>query len=462
MVYPHAASIFALAALCTPSLAMPQVGTPRAPQRYTIHNIGTLSSDPALAVRAKTINNHGHVHGENDLPAPPGSGKTHGYVWNGHTMQHIYPLSPSVCWGGDMNDAGQCVGYSFAPANTLHAYLWDSGTTQDTHIGTQSFSKEEGINADGVGCGSFSAMIPGYMVSQFRPFISDHAGNWMDIGTFGGGTGFAYDINDHMSVVGSARDANEKPHPFIWNAASGMQNLGNLGGTFATPRSINNFDEVVGLSDNAAGDYRAFHWANGSMTDLATLGGTSAEAKGINDHGAIVGNSTDATGAQVACLWPDPSSPPINLQSALRHSSPWTLTGAKSINELGEICGTGYYRGNKRTYRLTPVVNHNRLSGAQPGIAGQDNTLFGLGFTPNAMVEIAYGFARGRTASSTCPGASYGIANAQVLTTTQADSDGRITVTVSIPKSWIGAVVFTQALDMSPCVTGEVCEQILR
>lgn len=430
-------------------------------RRYSIQDVGSLSTDPSHGVRAFEINNLGHVHGENDLPAPAGQGKINAYWWNAHAQEKIYPIAPALSFGGSVNDAGQCVGYSTTALGDLHAHFWDSGMTQDVHVGPLSFSKATDVNVDGVLCGIYSTFIPGYIVSQFRPYVGDAQGNWLDIGTLGGGGGFAYALNDHMHVVGTAKDASESMRPFLWDPSTGMQDLGSLGG-FTTPRDLDNFDRVVGMSANAAGEYRAFLWQAGGMSELPTLGGSAGDAKAINDHGVAVGNSTDGGGVQHATLWPAGAASPVKLQDAIRPGTSWVLTGASGINELGEICGTGKVNGVQRAYRLTPLVRGNRLSGARPGITGRDNTLHGLGFEPGATISVAYGLAPGRTAAPGCTGQFYSIQNAQVLLNTVADADGRIAVTFNLPSSLAGTQILVQALDMGRCIMGEVRSQLLQ
>jgi len=446
---------------CNLARAQGPLASKASAQRYSIADIGSLSTDPSHGVRAFEINNRGQVHGENDLPAPPGQGKINAYWWNGHAQEKIYPLAPALSFGGSMNDAGQCVGYSTTALGDLHAHFWESGTTQDVHVGPLSFSKATDINVDALLCGTYSVFIPGYIVSQFRPYVSDTQGNWLDIGTFGGGGGYAHGLNDHMHVIGTAKDGNESMRPFLWNPSTGMQDLGDFGG-FTTPRDLDNFDRVVGVSANPAGEYRAFLWQMGVINELPTLGGSAGDAKAINDHGVVVGNSTDSWEVQCATLWPGGTAGPVKLQDAIRPGTSWVLTGASGINELGEICGTGKLNGIQRAYRLTPLVRGSRLSGAQPGISGQMNTLYGLGFEPGATISVAYGFAPGRTAAAGCSGQFYSIQNAQVLLNAVADVDGRIAVTFNLPSNLAGTQVRVQALDMGRCVMGEVRSQLLQ
>ena len=75
-----------------------------------------------------------------------------------------------------------------------------------------------------------------------------------------------------------------------------MKDLGTLGGTSSSARDINDLGQVVGESQ-IAGDteMHAFLFTNGEMKDLGTLGGTMSTACGINNKGEVVGYSTFRT-----------------------------------------------------------------------------------------------------------------------------------------------------------------------
>jgi probable HAF family extracellular repeat protein len=61
-----------------------------------------------------------------------------------------------------------------------------------------------------------------------------------------------------------------------------VTDLGTLGGLSAQAYDINESGEVVGYSTTAASQGHAFLWRNGMMTDLGTLSGTQAVANAIN------------------------------------------------------------------------------------------------------------------------------------------------------------------------------------
>jgi probable HAF family extracellular repeat protein len=175
------------------------------------------------------------------------------------------------------------------------------------------------------------------------------------LGTLGGTSSVAYDINDHGSVVGSADDSLGRTRAALWGN-SGPVDLGALsGGGWTAAKQINDLGQmvlwgdplgvaynraafwngdlsspvvalgtfggneswayglndngfVVGSADEANGTYHAFVWDGAGMTDLGTLGGFYSSAYAINDQGIIVGFAGDATGTYHAVEWviPEP------------------------------------------------------------------------------------------------------------------------------------------------------------
>ena len=71
-----------------------------------------------------------------------------------------------------------------------------------------------------------------------------------------------------------------------------LVDLGTLGGATSEAFDVNNLGDVVGTAATAAGQSHAFLFRNGRMVDLGTLaGGTASQASAISDGGVIVGTS---------------------------------------------------------------------------------------------------------------------------------------------------------------------------
>lgn len=127
-------------------------------------------------------------------------------------------------------------------------------------------------------------------------------GTMIDLGTLPDDTrSVANGINNQGQVVGASYAYSGDEHAFIWDNGV-MTDLGTLSGRMSLARGINNHKQVVGWSYTSSGDH-AFIWDNGIMTDLGTLGGNEADAYEINNRGQVVGMSTLTSGEAHATLW---------------------------------------------------------------------------------------------------------------------------------------------------------------
>lgn len=114
-----------------------------------------------------------------------------------------------------------------------------------------------------------------------------------DLGTLGGPSSFARDVNESGQIVGESSTANGETHAFIFTPWVGrMVDLGTLGGSFSQARGIADRGLVTGSSSLASGETRAFVWEQGRMTALPPLNGAPfSEGIDVNDSGVVVGQS---------------------------------------------------------------------------------------------------------------------------------------------------------------------------
>ncbi len=113
--------------------------------------------------------------------------------------------------------------------------------------------------------------------------------------------------------------------------------LGTLGGEESQAYDINSSGLIVGWAEDAHRQRRAF-LTLGELQDLGTLGGHTAEAHAISDAGQIAGLSAIAGGASHACLWDGGGITDLG-----------TLGGANSvaegINNLRQVVGASEIDG---------------------------------------------------------------------------------------------------------------------
>jgi probable HAF family extracellular repeat protein len=168
------------------------------------------------------------------------------------------------------------------------------------------------------------------------PFLYKN-GNMVILGT---GVGSPSGINDQGDVTGTASSGGNVSYAFLYHDGK-MMDLGTLpGAVMSSGAAINNAMQITGQSSSA--DYlfsHAFLWSKGKMIDLGVLpNGTVSDGLGINAWGDVVG-----TADSQAFLYSHGQM--HNLNDMIPSNSGWSLRGARSINDRGDIVGTGYING---------------------------------------------------------------------------------------------------------------------
>ncbi len=244
------------------------------------------------------------------------------------------PVFPGVT----LNDRGEVIAQ--ASTNTLDPdpglqddFIWHgilSGASGAVHdLGAlpginQSFPS--GISANGLIAGfSTNGQIDALTgFPELRAVSWDAKQSIIDLGTLGGNTSIASQVNSRGVVVGFATNATaenadiaqfffgtpaaQQVRGFVWKDGS-MRDLGTLGGNDAGAILVNESGEVCGISATGTQNNETtglptihpFLWKDGKMQDLGSRGGTIAItgsfANGpfgrvMNERGDVVGTST--------------------------------------------------------------------------------------------------------------------------------------------------------------------------
>lgn len=259
-----------------------------------------------------------------------------------------------------INDKGQAAGWRMEIDDMgfhQYAFYTQSNSTSFTYINT--FGKDaraNAINNNGQVVGSSG----GYLME--RAFITEpNSIDAIDLGTLGGASSSANDINVGGQVVGESKVASGQTHAFVTGADGlNMTDIGTLGGSGSSGKAINASGQVVGSSDVADGVSHAFLYQTGNfgMIDLGTLGGRDSGANDINVSGQIVGWS-NLTGSinRRAFIAEANGGEMVDLNSfvdltTLGYGDSFYFAEAFGINDLGQILVKDSWYG---VALLTPI-----------------------------------------------------------------------------------------------------------
>lgn len=182
----------------------------------------------------------------------------------------------------------------------------------------------------------------------------------------------ALSINAAGNILGDACDADfVECHAAFWaRSASTPVALASPGGEFiytdvalssaqTTSCGLNNAGSMVGYAYNSDfSETRAVFWARHSSPAVilsTTVQFPNGTAEGISDNGHIVGTAYNSDFSDShAFMWPNSNSPGIDLNTLIPSDSGWELEIARSVNNHGQITGTGFLNGINHAYVLIP------------------------------------------------------------------------------------------------------------
>ena len=165
-----------------------------------------------------------------------------------------------------------------------------------------------------------------------RAFLWD--GSTLDLGTFGGSTSVANDLNDLDQVTGYSSAVGDEVYRAFLGIGNTLFNLGSLGGAVSAGTAINENGAVAGYSyvSQVSANFHAIISQNGALTDLGTLGGALSSAIDINDFGEVAGDSNVTGDLTSHAFFYDGVMHDVGALGG-------TFSSANDLNNLGQLTG---------------------------------------------------------------------------------------------------------------------------
>ena len=250
-----------------------------------------------------------------------------------------------------------------------------------TDLGTLGGQFSDAFGIDNISSDPASVHIVGRSTTAagfLRAFVWTAPGPMIDLGTLGGNSGVALEINNHGQVVGQSEDASGERWAVVWtNTGSDwvIENLGTLSGACdpaflacAIARGINNGSAgdpatiaIAGSSESDLPD-RPFHavvWTKAvtgwAIQDLGTLpGDTSSVAIDVNDAGDVVGLSQNSVTAVTRAFLRNAATGTMLELSGLGGDETYAL----KINNTSDVAGLSRdVSGNRHAVRWRSATN---------------------------------------------------------------------------------------------------------
>lgn len=388
----------AVLVLLAGAIAYPQAALPN----FEVTDLGIL---PGFEVsQATAISSNGAVTGYSSnagfqLYGTTANGYSQGWIWANGTLTPIAPNGQYSIIPLGINKAGLVVGATATLAG-IGSFFYQNGTYfSATQPALMQLQADVAISVNDAGqiplltnpaAGNEGAALWNNASGILTPLQPPSGGTFL----------IAYGISGNGQVAGVAALGLSSGHtdlPVVWNS-NGLANAFALesGSIQELAFGVNDSGQAVGFIPNkAAGTAHAGLFENGQTSDLGAFDGyLYTFARAINDNGWIAGYGTntlatdlgsnviglaDQAGFYVVAKGSGAAFVNIggtmyDLLSLTENSSGWEFDYAYSINDAGQIVGTGFHNGVQTGFLLTPIKQESMMvsssaNGNGPAIA---------------------------------------------------------------------------------------------
>lgn len=265
----------------------------------------------------------------------------------GWVFLELPTLGGNVSWATAVNNAGQVVGWSGVAKGEssdrdpeFHAFVYENGVMRD-------------LGRAGDNSSAWSISDAGQVAG-----LSFADGAWVtgrDARSLGV-QATPYGVNRY-GVVAGTYDRGGEFRAFAWRDGI-LSELGTLGGAWSQGEAINDKGAIVGSSSLASGPIRGFVHSDGRMRALGTLGGPHSQAFDVNDHGAVVGSSGNTRGGVEAFIDDGVMRPLFTTATGLDIAEAYAINNRKQV--VGTLNDAGFLWDGGRLTMLRDLLTEEQ------------------------------------------------------------------------------------------------------
>jgi probable HAF family extracellular repeat protein len=347
---------------------------------YTITDLGTLGGAYSYAYG---INEAGEVSGGAATDSETDGLDQKGFLWKAGAITNVGTIGGYACpdcssEAGGPNSSGQSAVVSETPKPAFMnedfcgfgthrqclGAVWKHGALKALpnlrggHNGQAYWINKHGqlagLTETGVLDSTCASSVP-FQELRFEAVVWGPEGKVRELRPLPGDTvGFAFGINDEGQVVGASGVCSntslppvnvDAPHAVLWGSDGKPIDLGTLAGQpHNVAGSINNLGDVNGTSLVDDGTVHTFLWKKKTgMQDIGTLPGAIVTVAPcchtLNNKDEMTGFWIDGDGNMSPFYWKD--NVITDMNTLISADSGWYLLDTASINDAGQIAGTG-------------------------------------------------------------------------------------------------------------------------